>query len=266
MRMMIRRMSLQREVLESALGPLHRLHHHQRRMLRLVLAKVLLHLGLMKTKVTLPTLERLNLAQLQVNQSQNEDVVATKRMISKMVERRRQVLALDFHLVRLLPKTRQLRQHPLRLGQPAKKTMCRRRRLPHLHSEVLHLRRRLTMRQLRSHLDPLLPLRKRKQPQHRLARQASLSVNQLRVRVPLHQLQKRKSPRFRLVKQQVQLLHLRRRTTLHQLPLLLLPSEQLHHLLPPKRPHRLQLSNLARKLLLRLLQHRHLYLVDQALV
>mmetsp|Transcript_10942 Transcript_10942/g.16373 ORF Transcript_10942/g.16373 Transcript_10942/m.16373 type:complete len:266 (-) Transcript_10942:524-1321(-) len=264
--MMIRRMTRQREVLDSALGPLHhRRHHHQRRMLRLVLAKVLLHLGLMKTKVTLPTPERLNLAQLQVTQSQNEDVVATKRMISKMVERRKQVLALDFHLVRLLPKTRQLRQHPLRLGQPAKKTMCRRHRLPHLHSEIQHLRRRLTMRQLRSHLDPLLPLRKRKQLQHRLVRQASLSVNQLRVRVPLHRLQKRKRPRFRLVKQQVQLLHLRRRITLHQLPLLLLPSEQLHHLLPPKRPHRLQLSNLARKLLLRLLQHRHLYLVDQAL-
>ena len=77
----------------------------------------------MRTKVTLPTLQLSNLAQHQATRSQNEDAVVKKKMRSKAVERRLQVLALVLHLVRMLPKTSRLRQHPLRLGKRAKTMM-----------------------------------------------------------------------------------------------------------------------------------------------
>mmetsp|Transcript_22018 Transcript_22018/g.34568 ORF Transcript_22018/g.34568 Transcript_22018/m.34568 type:complete len:236 (+) Transcript_22018:2703-3410(+) len=185
---MIRRVTRRREVVDLASGPplhLHPRHRHRRRMLLLVLPTILLHLVVMKTKVTLPTLEHSNLVHPQATRSQKEDVVKTKRTGSKVAERRKQVLALGFRLVPMRQKTSQLQQHLLGLGRQPKKRMRRRHWLPHLHLEVHHLRRKLTTRQVRLHLDPLLPMRKRKVTQHQRARQASLSANHLRVREPL---------------------------------------------------------------------------------
>mmetsp|Transcript_1974 Transcript_1974/g.3340 ORF Transcript_1974/g.3340 Transcript_1974/m.3340 type:complete len:306 (+) Transcript_1974:2640-3557(+) len=258
-RVMMRRTTSQRVMLDLALGlPHHHRRHHRRRMLHLVLPKILLHLELMRTMVTMPTLVLLNLTQRLATLSRNEDAVVKKKMRIRVVERRLQVLALVSHLVRMLPKTRQLQQHPLRLGQPAKTMMRRPHWLQHIHSEVKHLKRNLTMRQLRLHLDPLLPLWRRQIPQHRLPRQVSLSANHLRVQALLQQVQKRKRARSHPVKAlQLQLL-LKRRISPHQLPLLLLLLEQLQH--------QLQLSNLDHKLLrLRLLLQRHRYLVDLGL-